>query len=143
MPEGTTVSRIDEHRAIVSPSTGIVGLMSTRGDQRCFALAHVIERITGQPTGITDLGVKARTGGGITDGNVALPVHVDARHPAKQPIGAVIPVLLLCRRRGNCVTSHVELVPAYSRRPGQRIIGSEQDRLIGVNGFGATAVLVN
>ena len=106
-------------------------------------MRHVIGRITGQPTGITDLGVEGRAGGGITDGKVALPVHVDAGHPAKQPVGSVVPILLLCRRRGNCVTGHVELVPAHSRRPGQSVIGSEQDRLIGVNGFGTTAVLVD
>src|SRR5262245_9324036 len=98
MPESTTVSRIDEHRTIVSPATWVVGLMSSRRDERCFALAHVIERITSQPTGITDLGIEDRAGGGITDGNVALPVHVDAGHPAKQPVGSVVPVLLLCWR---------------------------------------------
>ena len=143
MPECTTVSRIDEHRAVVAPATTGAGLMSASRDKRRFTLRHVIGRITGQTTGITDLRVEGRAGGGITDCDVALPVHVDAGHPAKQPVGSVVPILLLCRRRGNCVTSHVELVPAHSRRPGQGVIGSEQDRLIGVNGFGATAVLVN
>ena len=143
MPERTTVSRIDEHRAIVSPATTGVGLMSARSDERRFTLAHVIGRITGQTTSITDLRVEGRAGGGITDCDVALPVHVDAGHPAKQSVGSVVPILLLCRRRGDCVTSHVKLVPANRGWPGQGVIGGEQDRLIGVNGFGATAVLVN
>ena len=143
MPERTTVSRIDEHRAIVAPATTGAGLMSASRDKRRFTLRHVIGRITGQTTSITDLRVEGRAGGGITDCDVALPVHVDAGHPAKQPVGSVVPILLLCRRRGNCVTGHVELVPAHSRRPGQSVIGSEQDRLIGVNGFGTTAVLVD
>ena len=143
MPERTTVSRIDEHRAIVSPATTGVGLMSASSDKRRFALRHVIGRITSQTTGITDLRVKGRAGSGITDRDVALPVHVDAGHPAKQPVGSIVPILLLCRRRGNCVTSHVELVPANRGWPGQSVIGGEQDRLIGVNGFGATAVLVD
>ncbi len=143
MPECTIVSRIDEHRAIVAPATTGACLMSASRDQRRFTLAHVIGRITGQTTSITDLRVESRAGGGITDCDVALPVHVDAGHPAKQPVGSVVPILLLCRRRGNCVTSHVELVPAHSCRPCQGVIGSEQDRLIGVNGFDATAVLVD
>ena len=143
MPECTTVSRIDEHRAIVAPATTGAGLMSTSRDKRRFTLRHVIGRITGQTTSITDLRVEGRAGGGITDCDVALPVHVDAGHPAKQPVGSVVPILLLCRRRGNCITGHVELIPAHSRRSGQGVIGSEQDRLIGVNGFGTTAVLVD
>ena len=125
MPERTTVSRIDEHRAIVSPATTGAGLMSARRDERRFTLRHVIGRITGQTTGITDLRVERRAGGGITDCDVALPVHVDTRHPAKQPVCSVVPILLLCRRRGNCVTSHVKLVPANRSRPGQGRIGSE------------------
>ena len=125
MPERTTVSRIDEHRAIVSPATAVVGLMSARRDERRFTLRHVIGRITGQPTGITDLRVEGRAGGGITDRDVALPVHVDAGHPAKQPVGAVVPILLLCWRSGNGVASHVKLVPANRSRPGQGRIGSE------------------
>ena len=143
MPERTTISGIDEHCAIIAPATTVAGLMSASRDKRRFALRHVIGRITRQTTSITDLRVEGRAGGGITDCDVALPVHVDAGHPAKQPVGSVVPILLLCRRRGNCVTSHVELVPADSSRPGQRRIGSQQDRLIGVNGFGATEVLVN
>ncbi len=143
MPERTTVSRIDEHGAIVSPATTGAGLMSARRDERRFALRHVIGRITGQTTGITDLRVERGAGGGITDCDVALPVHVDAGHPAKQPVGSVVPILLLCRCSRNRVTSHVELVPAHSRRPCQGVIGAEQDRLIGVNGFGATAVLID
>ena len=143
MPERTTVSRIDEHRTIISPASLGAGLMSASRNERCFALRHVVQGITGQTTGITDLRVEGRAGGGITDCDVALPVHVDAGHPAKQTVGSVVPILLLSRRRGNCVTGHVELVPTHSRRPGQGVIGSQQDRLIGVNGFGATAVLVN
>ena len=125
MPEGTTVSRIHEHRAIVSPATGVVGLMSARRYERRFTLRHVIGRITGQPTGITDLGVEGRAGRGITDRNVALPVHVDAGHPAKQPVGSVVPILLLCWRSRNGDASHVKLVPANRSRPGQGSIGSE------------------
>jgi hypothetical protein len=143
MPERTTVSRIYEHRAIVSPATTGAGLMSARRDERRFALRHVIGRITGQTTGITDLRVKRRAGRGITDRDVALPVYVDAGHPAKQTVGSVVPILLLSRRRGNCVTGHVELVPAHSCRPCQSVIGAEQDRLIGVDGFDSTAVLVD
>ena len=143
MPERTTVSRIDEHRAIVSPATTGAGLMSARRDERRFTLRHVIGRITGQTTGITDLRVEGRAGSGITDCDVPLPVHVDAGHPAKQSVGSVVPILLLCGRRGNCITSHVELVPADRGRPGQGAIGSEQDRLICVNGFGTTDVLVD
>jgi len=143
MPERTTVSRIDEHRAIVAPATTGAGLMSASRDERRFTLPHVIGRIAGQTTSITDLRVEGRAGGGITDCHVALSVHVDTGHPAKQPVGSVVPILLLCWRRGNGVTSHVELIPADRRRPRQGVIGSEQDRVIGVNGFGATAVLVN
>ena len=143
MPERTTVSGIDEHRAIIAPATTGAGLMSASRDKRRFALRHVIGRITGQTTSITDLRVEARAGSGITDCDIALPVHVDAGHPAKQPVGAIVPVLLLHGRSRNCVTGHVELIPAHSRRPGQGVIGRKQDRLIGVNGFGATTVLVN
>ena len=143
MPECTTVSRIDEHRAIVAPPVLSAGLMSASRNERRFALAHVIGRITGQTTGITDLGVEGPAGGGITDCDVALPVHVDAGHPAKQPVGSVVPILLLCRRRWNGVAGHVKLIPAHSRRSGQGVIGSEQDRLISINGFDTTAVLVD
>src|SRR5262249_15894522 len=143
MPERAIVRRIDEHRAIVSPATTGACLVSARRNERCFALCDVIGRITGQTTSITDFRVEARAGGGISNWDVGLAVHVDAGHPAKQPIGSVVPVLLLCWRSGNYVTSHVELVPAHSRWPGEGVIGSEQDRVIGVNGFGATAVLVN
>ena len=83
MPERTTVGGIDEHRAIVAPATTGAGLMSGRRNECRFTLRHVIGRITGQTTSITDLRVKGRTGGGITDCDVALPVHVDAGHPAK------------------------------------------------------------
>ena len=143
MPERTTISGIDEHCAIIAPATTVAGLMSASRDKRRFTLRHVIGRITCQTTGVTDLRVEGRAGSGTTDCDVALPVHVDAGHPAKQPVGSVVPILLLCRRRGNCVTSHVELVPAHRRRPGQGVIGGEQDRLIGVNGFDTTAVLVD
>jgi hypothetical protein len=143
MPERTTVSRIDEHRAIVAPAITRARLMSARRDERRFALRHVIGRITGQTAGIADLRVKGRAGRGITDRDVALPVYVDAGHPPKQPVGSIVPILLLCRCSRNRVTSHVELVPAHSRRPCQGVIGAEQNRLIGVNGFGATAVLVD
>ena len=142
MPERTTVSRIDEHRAIVSPATTGAGLMSAGRDERRFALRHVIGRITDQTTGITDLRVERRAGGGIPDCDVALRVDVDTGHPAKQPVGSVVPILLLCRRRGNCVTSHVELIPAHSRWRSQRV-GGANDRLIRVNGLGATEVLVD
>ena len=116
--------------------------MSARRNERRFTLRHVIGRITGQTTGITDLRIERRAGDGITDRDVALPVHVDTGHPAKQPVGPVVPILLLCRRRGNCVTSHVELIPAHSRWRSQSV-GGANDRLIGVNGFGATAILVD
>src|SRR5262249_43179067 len=118
MPERTTVSRIDEHRAIVAPATTGAGLMSASRDERRFTLPHVIGRIAGQTTSITDLGVEGRARSGITDCHVALPVHVDTGHPAKQPVRSVVPILLLCRRCGNCVTTHVELVPAHRSRPG-------------------------
>ena len=143
MPEGTTVSRIDEHRAIVSPATIGEGLMSASHDERCFALRHVIWRITGQTTGITDLRVKGRAGCGITDCEVALPVHVDAGHPAKQSVGSVVPILLLCWRSRNGVASHVKLVPAHRSRPCECCITSEQDRLIGIDRLDATQVLVD
>ena len=100
--------------------------MSARRDERRFALRHVIGRITNQTTRITDLRVKHRAGGGITDCDVALPVHVDTGHPAKQPVGAVVPILLLCWRRRNGVTSHVELIPAHRRRPSQESIGANK-----------------
>ena len=122
MPERTAISRIDEHRAIVAPATTRAGLMSTRCDKRRFALRHVTWRITGQTTSIADLRIEGRAGGGITNCDVALAIHVDAGHPAKQTIGSVVPILLLCRRRGDCVTSHVELVPANARRTRPRLI---------------------
>jgi len=142
MPERTIVSGIDEHRAIVSPATTSAGLMSAGRDERRFTLRHVVGRITGQTTSVTDLRVEGRARGGITDCYVALLVHVDAGHPAKQPVGSVVPILLLCRRSGNCVTSHVKLVPTHSSWRGQSV-GGANDRLISVNGFRATAVLID
>src|SRR5438874_10812536 len=72
--------------------------------------------LSGSPA-ITDLRVECRAGGGITDRYVPLPVHVDAGHPAKQPVGSVVPILLLRWRSGNRVTRHVKLVPTHRSWP--------------------------
>ena len=83
MPERTTVTRIDKHCAVIAPAATGAGLMTASSDERRFALRHVIERITGQTAGITDARVDGGARGGITDCDVALPVHVDAGHPAE------------------------------------------------------------
>src|SRR5262249_33462138 len=127
MPERTTVSWIDEHRAIIAPATTGAGLMAGRRDKGRFTLRHGVGWITGQTTSITDLRFEGRAGGRITDCNVALLVHVDAGHPAKQPVAAIVPILLLCRCGWNCVTSHVELVPADSSWRSQSV-GGANDR---------------
>src|ERR1043165_1921530 len=97
MIKTAAVSRIDERRAVVSPSAAWMRLMAARGDHRRFALSQRIGCIRYEPPGVANMRIYRIARNAVSDRDVPKLIHVETRHPPPKTIRPVVEGLLLQR----------------------------------------------
>ena len=81
MPEGHAIGIKCGH-AVIAPAPAGGGLTPRAVEHRSFALAKIIQRVTGETSGITNAREDGWAGRGIANGCVSILINGYARHPA-------------------------------------------------------------
>src|ERR1051326_8485079 len=100
MPEVRLGGGINFCSCIISPA-GAASLRTDSGEHSAFSLPKVVERISGEASGVANRREDCRTGSGVTYDSVAVFIGGYAGHPAPQTLPTLIPALLWHRCGGG------------------------------------------
>ncbi len=127
VPERGVVHGIDRQRAVIAPAIAAAALAARAVKKMGFALAQSVQWIGRQSPRVTELRLNARAGGAKTDGEISLPVHRRASHPAPGRVRLISALLVDGDGSGSHVT---QLKPAHACHPAGAYGVGADDRFV-------------